>query len=77
MSSHALTLIQTLCEHKNTYVSYEKLYKMIWDNEINLKKLQMVIYRIREICHIDFFENINGMGYKIKIDYNSSTSFHN
>jgi hypothetical protein len=29
----------------------------------------MVIYRIREICEADFFENINGIGYQIKIDY--------
>jgi len=65
----ALKLIEILCNHKNTCVSYEKLYSTLWDDEINLKKLQMVIYRIREICQIDFFENLNGIGYQIKIDY--------
>lgn len=70
MSPNALKLIQTLCEHKNHCVSYERLYATLWDDEkINLKKLQMVIYRIREICDVDFFENINGVGYQIKIDY--------
>ncbi|MBP6497065.1 MAG: response regulator [Campylobacteraceae bacterium] len=68
---NGLKLIQTLCDHKNSCVSYEKLYEMLWDDEINLKKLQMVIYRIREICQIDFFENINGIGYQIKIDYSN------
>lgn len=75
LSSNALKLIQTLCEHKNYCVSYEQLYSALWDDEqLNLKKLQMVIYRIREVCGVDFFENINGIGYKIKIDYNPPIS---
>lgn len=65
----ALKLIQILCNNKNICVSYEKLYSSIWDDEINLKKLQMVVYRIREICGADFLENVNGIGYQIKIDY--------
>ena len=65
----ALKLLQILCNNKNSCVNYEKLYTNIWDNEINLKKLQMVIYRIREICESDFIENINGVGYQIKMDY--------
>ena len=69
LGSNALKLIQTLCDHKNSCVSYEQLYMTLWHDEINLKKLQMVIYRIREICEADFFENINGIGYQIKIDY--------
>lgn len=73
MSPNALKLIQILCEHKNHCVSYEHLYTTLWDDEqLNLKKLQMVIYRIREICEVDFFENINGVGYQIKIDYTAS-----
>ncbi|WP_263834135.1 response regulator [Sulfurospirillum oryzae] len=76
IGSNALKLIQTLCDHKNTCVSYEKLYATLWDDEINLKKLQMVIYRIREICQIDFFENINGVGYQIKIDYTNLAGTH-
>jgi len=72
LSPNALKLIQTLCEHKNSYVSYQQLYATLWDDEqLNLKKLQMVIYRIREICGVDFFENINSTGYKIKIDYHA------
>ncbi len=69
LGSNALKLIQTLCDHKNNCVSYEQLYMTLWHDEINLKKLQMVIYRIREICEADFFENINGIGYQIRIDY--------
>jgi len=65
----ALKLLQMLCSNKTSYVHYEKLYAHIWDDEINLKKLQMLIYRIREICEYDFIENINGVGYQIKIDY--------
>ncbi len=73
MSPNALKLIQMLCEHRHHCVSYEQLYTVLWDDErLNLKKLQMVIYRIREICGIDFFENINGVGYKIKMDYTAS-----
>ena len=65
----ALKLLQMLCNNKNSCVNYEKLYTHIWDDEINLKKLQMVICRIREICESDFIENINGVGYQIKADY--------
>lgn len=65
----SLKLIQVLCNSKNTCVTYEKLYTHIWNDDINLKKLQMVIYRIREICECDFIENINGVGYQIKIDH--------
>jgi len=65
----ALKLLQMLCNNKNSCVNYEKLYTHIWNDDINLKKLQMVIYRIREICESDFIENINGVGYQIKMDY--------
>lgn len=65
----ALKLLQILCNNKNSCVNYEKLYTHIWNDDINLKKLQMVIYRIREICASDFIENINGVGYQIKMDY--------
>lgn len=65
----ALKLLQMLCNNKNSCVNYEKLYTHIWTDEINLKKLQMVICRIREICESDFIENINGVGYQIKVDY--------
>ncbi len=65
----ALKLLQMLCNNKNSCVNYEKLYTHIWTDEINLKKLQMVICRIRDICESDFIENINGVGYQIKIDY--------
>lgn len=65
----ALKLIQVLCNQKHSCVTYEKLYTHIWDDEINIKKLQMVIYRIREECDVDFIENINGIGYQIKLDY--------
>jgi len=65
----ALKLLQILCNNKHTHVHYEKLYAHIWEDEMNLKKLQMIIYRIREVCEYDFIENINGIGYQIKIDY--------
>ena len=65
----ALKLLQILCNNKNSCVNYEKLYTHIWADEINLKKLQMVICRIREIRESDFIENINGVGYQIKVDY--------
>ncbi len=65
----ALKLIQILCNHKDSYVTYENLYAHIWEDELNLKKLQMLIYRIREICQSDFIENINGVGYQIKLSY--------
>lgn len=65
----AIKLIRILCDNRDNYVSYEKLYENIWEDKINLKKLQMVVYRIREICKIDFLENINGVGYQIKIDH--------
>ncbi|WP_024954694.1 response regulator [Sulfurospirillum arcachonense] len=68
----AIKLIQILCSHRDKFVSYKKLYEYIWEGEINLKKLQMVVYRIREVCEVDFLENINGVGYQIKIDH----SFH-
>lgn len=72
----ALKLIQILCNNKNQCVSYEAIYTHIWDDEINLKKLQMVVYRIREICKTDFIENINGVGYQIQIRPFNSTSLH-
>ena len=65
----ALKLIQMLCNHKDSYVTYEKLYAHIWEDELNLKKLQMLIYRIREICESDFIENINSVGYQIKLNH--------
>lgn len=65
----ALKLLQMLCNNKGSCVNYEKLYTHIWTDEINLKKLQMVICRIRDICESDFIENINGVGYQIKVDY--------
>ena len=65
----ALKLLQMLCNNKSSCVNYEKLYTHIWTDDINLKKLQMAICRIREICESDFIENINGVGYQIKVDY--------
>lgn len=65
----ALKLLQMLCNNKSSCVNYEKLYTHIWTDEINLKKLQMVVCRIRDICESDFIENINGVGYQIKVDY--------
>lgn len=65
----ALKLIQILCSHRDSCVNYEELYEKIWDDEVNLKKLQMVIYRIREVCETNFIENINGVGYQLKIDH--------
>ncbi len=68
----AIKFIQILCTNKNSYVSYETLYQNIWKGELNLKKLQMVAYRIREICKVDFLENVNGIGYQIKLDHSFS-----
>jgi len=65
----SLEFIRILCSNKNNYVSYEKIYEQIWGGELNLKKLQMVAYRIREICQVDFLENVNGVGYQIKLDH--------
>lgn len=65
----ALKFIQVLCANRHTCVSYETLYASIWDDAMNLKKLQMVVYRIREACGEGFLENINGMGYRICLDY--------
>lgn len=68
----ALKLIRLLCSQRDTCVSYEELYKNIWDGNLNLKKLQMVVYRIREVCNTDFIENINGVGYQVKINHSFS-----
>lgn len=65
----ALKLIQILCKNRDNCVSYEDIYKSVWDGKLNLKKMQMVVYRIREITQTDFIENINGVGYQIKIDH--------
>lgn len=65
----AIKLIKILCSNRDTFVSYKELCEKIWDDKINLKKLQMIVYRIREICEADFIENINGVGYKIKIEH--------
>lgn len=65
----AIKLIRILCSHRDAYVSYEELYEKIWEGDINLKKLQMVVYRIREVCKVNFLENINGVGYKISVDH--------
>lgn len=65
----ALKLLQALCANRNTHVTYETLYQALWNDEINLKKLQMVIYRIREVCGVDFIENLNGIGYQIQLDH--------
>jgi DNA-binding response OmpR family regulator len=65
----AIKLIQILCNHRDTVVSYEELYNKIWDGKLNTKKLQMVVYRIREICKTNLLENINGVGYQILVDH--------
>lgn len=65
----SLEFIRILCSNKNNYVSYEKIYEQIWGGPLNLKKLQMVAYRIREMCQVDFLENVNGVGYQIKLDH--------
>lgn len=70
----ALKFIQLLCLNRDNYVSYDNIYKHIWEGEVNLKKLQMVAYRIREVCKADFLDNINGIGYKIKLDRSLSVS---
>lgn len=69
LGPRALKLIQILCKHRDKCVSYEDIYKNIWEGKLNLKKLQMVIYRIREVTQTNFIENINGVGYQIKIDH--------
>ncbi len=65
----AIKLIRLLSTHRDNFVSYEEIYENIWEGVLNLKKLQMVVYRIREVCETDFIENINGMGYQIMIDH--------
>jgi len=62
----SLKIIQTLCRNKNSYISYEELYKNIWNDEFNLKKLQMMVCRIREVVGENFIENIQEKGYIIK-----------
>ena len=64
----ALKFIQLLCANKDNYVNYHNIYKHIWKGEVNLKKLQMVAYRVREVCEADFLDNIHSLGYKIKLD---------
>jgi len=73
----AIKLIKILCHNRDQFVSYEEIYQTIWEGELNLKKLQMVIYRIREICKIDFIENINGVGYQIIIDHSLTCKNYN
>jgi DNA-binding response OmpR family regulator len=73
LGPRALKLVQILCQNRENIVSYEELYNNIWNDEINLKKLQMVVFRIREICKINFIENINGVGYQIKVDHSFTT----
>jgi len=65
----AIKLIGILCNNRDNFVNYEKLYEKIWEGPLNLKKLQMVIYRIREECKVDFLDNINGVGYQIILDH--------
>ncbi len=65
----AIKLIRILCNHRDNFVSYEELYENIWEGKLNLKKLQMVVYRIREVCKTSLLENINGVGYQILIDH--------
>jgi len=67
LGPRSLKIIRILCNQKDSCISYENLYQNIWDDEINLKKLQMVIYRIRETTGVDFIENIKGVGYQIKV----------
>ena len=65
----AIQILKMLCTRRDSYVNYKELYQNSWKGELNLKKLQMVIYRIREVCKTDLLENINGVGYQIKIDH--------
>lgn len=65
----AMKLIQILCNRRDNFVSYSELYEKTWDGELNLKKLQMVICRIREVCETNILENINGVGYQILVDH--------
>ncbi len=68
LGSKSLKLIQILSTNRGNIVSYQTLYSNIWNDEINLKKLQMVVYRIREICNYNFIKNINGIGYRIRTE---------
>lgn len=65
----AIQLIQILCNRRDNFVSYGELYEKTWEGELNLKKLQMVICRIKEVCETNILENINGVGYQILIDH--------
>lgn len=66
LSPKSLQIIKVLYKNKNQYMSYEDLYKNIWDDELNLKKLQMAICRIREIVGKDLIDNIKEFGYRIQ-----------
>jgi len=66
LSPKLLQIIKVLYKNQNQFTSYEDLYKNIWDDELNLKKLQMAICRIREIVGKDLIDNIKELGYKIK-----------
>ena len=66
LSPKLLQIIKVLYKNQNQFTSYEDLYKSIWDDELNLKKLQMAICRIREIVGKDLIDNIKELGYKIK-----------
>lgn len=68
----AIKLIRILCNHRDNVVSYEDLYENIWEDKLNIKKLQMVVYRIREVCNANLLENINGVGYQILVDHSLS-----
>ena len=64
----SLMLIKTLCLNRNIYIGYEELYGYIWNDKFDLKKLQMLVFRIRKITGKDFIDNIKDMGYKVKCD---------
>ena len=65
-----LKLLKYFLQHPNEIITFENLYKVMWDydEEISIESLRSHIKNIRKHFDKDIIQNLRGLGYRFEIE---------
>ncbi len=69
LGPRARDLLALLCHTPGTTISNEQIYMHIWEKEVNANILRALVYRIKTTLNCTLIENVNGIGYKVRIEH--------
>ncbi len=68
LTKKSLELMEILVKNRNQSVSKEQISMHLWGEVKEVSTLRTLIYRLRKILGKNFIENVNNMGYKLKLE---------